>query len=83
MNSLICALDKIEYNCIYHCDSVQEIWHTIEVTHEVTSQVKESHLAMLNNEYENFMMAKDESINDMYGRLSNIVYKSKMLGKPY
>jgi len=53
------------------------------VTHEGTSQVKESHLAMLSNEHENFTMAKDESIKDMYGRLSNIVYKSKMLGKPY
>ena len=56
MNALICALDKTEYNRISHCNTAQEIWHTLEVTHEGTSQVKESRLAMFNNEYENFIM---------------------------
>ena len=28
-------------------------------------------------------MSKEESIKEMYGRLSTLVYKSKMLGKPY
>ena len=62
MNALICALDKTEFNRISHCETVQEIWHTLEVTHEGTSQVKESRLALLSNEYENFSMQKDEDI---------------------
>ena len=53
------------------------------MTHEGTSQVKESRLAMLSSEYENFTMAKEENAKEMYGRLSNIVYKSKSLGKSY
>ena len=53
------------------------------MTHEGTSQVKESRLAMLSSEYENFTMAKEENVKEMYGRLSNIVYKSKALGKSY
>jgi len=48
-NSIICALDKIEYNRISHCVTTQEIWHILEVTHEGTSQVKESQLATLSN----------------------------------
>jgi len=28
-------------------------------------------------------MSKEESVKEMYGRLSTLVYKSKMLGKPY
>jgi hypothetical protein len=38
---------------------------------------------MLSSEYENFKMAKEENVKEMYGRLSNIVYKSKALGKTY
>ena len=38
---------------------------------------------MLSSEYENFTMAKEENVKEMHGRLSNIVYKSKALGKPY
>jgi len=83
MNSIICALDKTEYNCISHCVTTQEIWHTLEVTHEGTSQFKESQLAMLRSKYENFIMSKEENIKEMYGRLSMLIYKSKMLGKPY
>jgi len=53
------------------------------VIHEGTSQVKESQLAMLSNQYENFTMSKEESVKEMYGHLSTLVYKSKMLGKTY
>ena len=56
MNSIICSLDYIEFNRVSHCLTAQEIWHTLEVTHEGTSQVKESCLAMLSSEYENFKM---------------------------
>ena len=60
MNALICALDKTEFNRISHCETAQEIWHTLEVTHEGTSQVKESRLALLSNEYENYSMKKSK-----------------------
>ena len=83
MNSIICSLDQFEFNRVSHCLTVQEIWHILEVTHEGTSQVKESRLAMLSSEYENFTMAKEENVKEMHGRLSNIIYKSKALGKSY
>ena len=81
MNVLICALDKNEFNRISHCKTAQEIWHTLEVTHEGTSQVKESRLALFSNEYENFVMDKGESIKDMFGRFSTLVYNARALGK--
>ena len=82
-NSIICSLDQFEFNRVSHCLTAQEIWHILEVTHEGTSQVKESRLAMLSSEYENFTMAKEENVKEMHGRLSNIVYKSKAFGKSY
>ena len=83
MNSIICSLDQFEFNRVSHCLTAQEIWHTLEVTREGTSKVKESRHAMLSSEYENFTMAKEENVKEMHGRLSNIVYKSKALGKSY
>ena len=83
MNALICALDKNEFNRISHCTTAQEIWHTLEVTHEGTSQVKESRLALFSNEYENFVMDKGESIKDMFGRFSTLVYNARALGKVF
>ena len=38
---------------------------------------------MLSGEYENFKMEKHENVKEMYVRLSNLVFKSKALGKPY
>lgn len=81
MNTLVCALNKTEFNRISHCLTAQEIWTTLEITHEGTSQVKESKLALLNNEFENFKMTDDESIKVMYARLNTIIYHSRALGK--
>ena len=47
MNVLYCALDPNEYNRILTCESAKEIWDRLEVTHEGTSQVKESKINIL------------------------------------
>ena len=41
MNALFCALDKNEFNRVSICETAFDIWHTLEVTHEGTSRVKE------------------------------------------
>lgn len=40
INILYCALDKDEFNRISSCKSAQSIWHTVEVGHEGTNQVR-------------------------------------------
>ena len=62
MNYIICSLDRTEFNRVSHCLTTHEIWHTLKVTHEGTSQVKESRLSMLSSEYENFTMTKEENV---------------------
>ena len=42
MNALFCTLDKNEFNRVSTCETAFDIWHTLEVTHEGTSRVKES-----------------------------------------
>ena len=54
INTLHCALNPTEFNRISTCKTAKEIWDKLEVTHEGTSQVKESKIALLSNQYEMF-----------------------------
>ena len=83
MNILYCALDANEYNRISSCESAKEIWDRLEVTHEGTSQVKESKINMLVHNYELFRMKTDESITEMFTRFTDIINGLKSLGKVY
>ena len=83
MNLLYCALDPNEFNRVSTCSSAKEIWDTLEVTHEGTSQVKQSKVNMLVHTYEMFKMEPSETISDMYTRFTNIINNLKSLGKTY
>ena len=37
INVLYCALDPIEFNRIFTCDTAKEIWDRLEVTYEGTN----------------------------------------------
>ena len=54
MNALFCTLDKNEFNHVLVCKIAFDIWHTLEVTHEGTSRVKESKINLLIHSFELF-----------------------------
>ena len=83
MNVLYCALDPNEYNRISSCESAKEIWDMLEVTHEGTSQVKESKINILVHNCELFRMKMDESITEIFTRFTDIINGFKSLGKIY
>ena len=83
MNLLYCALDPTEFNRVSTYSSVKEIWDTLEVTHESTSQVKQSKVNMLVHTYEMFKMDPSETISEMYTRFTNIVNDLKSIEKTY
>ena len=56
INTLPCALNLTEFNRISTCTTVKEIWDKLKITHEGTSQVKESNIGLLSNQYEMFKM---------------------------
>ena len=62
INTLHCALNPTEFNRISTYKTVKEIWDKLKVTHEGTSQVKESKIALLSNQYEIFKMLVNESV---------------------
>ena len=73
INVLYCAFNVNEFNRISTYNSAKEIWDRLEVTHEGTSQIKESKISILVYKYELFKMEPNESILGMYARFTNIV----------
>ena len=63
------------------CKTAKEIWDKLRVTHEGTTQVKESKIALLSNQYEMFKMLENESITLWFNRYTTIVNQFNQLGK--
>ena len=68
INTLHCTLNPTEFNRISTCKIVKEIWDKLKVTHEGTSQVKKSKIALLSNQYEMFKMQANESVTFWFDR---------------
>ena len=73
INVLYCALDIGEFNRIFTCTSIKKIWNRLEVTHEGTSQVKESKISILVHKYELFKIEQNETISSVYTRFTDII----------
>ena len=65
------------------CQTAYEIWRTLKITHEGTNKVKQRKISMLKNQFQNFRMKQDESINDMYSRFQDIYHSLLGLGEKY
>ena len=80
---LSCALSRSEYDKVHGCETAKEMWDTLAMAHEGTSQVKESKISILVHQYELFKMKEDESIDQMFGRFQTITNGLKALGRIY
>ena len=82
---LVCAIIKLlmknSCNKISHCKTAKEIWRILEITHEGTTQVKDSKVRILENDYEMFKMKPNESIVEMFTRFTDVVNGLEGLGK--
>jgi len=83
MNILFCSLDRNEFNRVSVCKTANEIWKTLQVTHEGTSKVKQTKISFLTNQFQLFKMIPNESISDMYSRFQDIVHSLISLGKEF
>ncbi len=83
MNALFCALDKNEFNRVSTYEMTFDIWHTLEITHEGTSRVKDSKINLLMHDFELFQMKTSETIGDIYTHFTNVVNSLKALSKKF
>ncbi|XP_016578883.1 uncharacterized protein LOC107876484 [Capsicum annuum] len=48
---LVCGIGPDEYNRISACENAEEIWDCLKIAHEETTDVKDSKVDMLTNQY--------------------------------
>ena len=82
-NIITLALGIDEFFRISNCKSAQEMWQTLEVTHEGTNEVKRARINSLTREFELFSMNQGESIQDMQKRFTHILNHLITLGKSF
>nr|KYP32383.1 Retrovirus-related Pol polyprotein from transposon TNT 1-94 [Cajanus cajan] len=80
-NIITSALSIDEFFRISQCKSAKEMWDTLQVTHEGTSDVKRSRKHTLIREYELFRMNNGESISDFQKRFTHLINHLVDLGR--
>jgi len=91
LNSPFCSITTEEFWHICMCEESKEAWDILETIHEGTTAVKISKLQHLTSSFETLFMRDDETFDDFYAKLSDIVNfyftlgekipKSKVVGK--
>ncbi|GKA17615.1 hypothetical protein Tco_0697452 [Tanacetum coccineum] len=61
----------------------KEIWKTLLITHQGNSQVKNNEIDLLVQQYEQFVISEDESIDSVFARFNTIITILKALDEGY
>ncbi|GJS73383.1 retrovirus-related pol polyprotein from transposon TNT 1-94 [Tanacetum coccineum] len=77
------VLPRKEYERIFMCNTAKEIWKTLLITHQGNSQVKDNKIDLLVQQYEQFVISEDESINSAFARFNTIITSLKALDEGY
>jgi len=70
-----------EYFRVSNFKNAKDMWDTLQVTHEGTTDVKRSRINTLTHEYELFRMNPNESMQDMQKRFTHIINHLASIGK--
>ncbi|GKD32347.1 hypothetical protein Tco_1247856, partial [Tanacetum coccineum] len=73
------ALPKKEYERILMCKTAKDIWKSLLITHQVNSQVKDNKINLLVQQYEQFTILQEESIDNDFDRFNTIITSLKAL----
>ncbi|GJR54862.1 hypothetical protein Tco_1405383 [Tanacetum coccineum] len=73
------ALPRKEYEKVFMYKTAMEVWHTLIITHQGNAQVKNYKIDLLTQEYENFSISNEETIDSGFTRFNAIVTTLKSL----
>ncbi|GKD74907.1 hypothetical protein Tco_1333189, partial [Tanacetum coccineum] len=65
------------------CNTAKEIWKTLLITHQGNSQVKDNKINLLVQQYEQFIISEDKSIDSVFARFNIIITSLKALDEGY
>ncbi|GJT79250.1 zf-CCHC domain-containing protein [Tanacetum coccineum] len=77
------ALPRKEYERIFMCQTAKEIWDTLLITHQGNNQVKANKIDLLVQQYEQFMIPEEESIDNAFAKFNTIITSLKALDEVY
>ncbi|GKA25303.1 zf-CCHC domain-containing protein [Tanacetum coccineum] len=77
------ALPRKDYERIFMCNIAKDIWKTLLITHQGNNQVKDNKINLLVQQYEQFVISEDESIDSAFARFNTIITSLKALDEGY
>ncbi|GKA59304.1 hypothetical protein Tco_0758617, partial [Tanacetum coccineum] len=77
------ALPRKEYERIFMCNTSKEIWKTLLIIHQGNNQVKDNKIDLLVQQYEQFVISEDKSIDSAFTRSNTIITSLKALDEGY
>ncbi|GJR16282.1 zf-CCHC domain-containing protein [Tanacetum coccineum] len=73
------ALPKKEYERVFMCKTAKDSWQSLLITHQGNSQVKDNKIDLLVQQYEQFTILEEESIDNGFARFNTIITSLKAL----
>nr|GEW49404.1 zf-CCHC domain-containing protein/DUF4219 domain-containing protein/UBN2 domain-containing protein [Tanacetum cinerariifolium] len=77
------ALPRKEHERTFMCNTTKEIWKNLLLTHQGNSQVKDNKIDLLIQQYEQFAISEDKSIDSAFVRFNTINTSRKALDEGY
>ncbi|GJY14385.1 hypothetical protein Tco_0384807 [Tanacetum coccineum] len=77
------ALPRKEYERIFMCNTAKEIWKSLLITYQGNNQVKDNKIDLLVQQYEQFVISEDETIDSTFARFNTIITSLKGLDEGY
>ena len=81
LNALFSAMTNEEFKKISSTNNVKEAWTILQNTYEGTKAIKNSKLQRLTTSFEEIRMDKDESFDEFYAKLKDIMNSAFNLGE--
>ena len=81
LNDLFNAVTNEEFKKITSTETTKKAWTILQTTYEGTKAVKDSKLQRLTISFEKIKMEEDESFDEVYAKLKNIVNLAFNLGE--
>ncbi|GKC08221.1 hypothetical protein Tco_0999831 [Tanacetum coccineum] len=77
------ASPKKEYEEIFMCKTAKDIWKSLLIIHQGNSQVKDNKIDLLVQQYEQFIILDEESIDSGFARFNTIITSLKVLDEGF
>ena len=81
MNALFSAVTNEEFKKISSTETAKEAWTIFQTTYEGTKAIKDSKFQRLTTSFEEIKMEEDESFDEFYAKLKDIVNLAFNLGE--